>query len=364
MISRSCRSRSPLARVMFPEMTCRALFFPPPRSGTVLMPFTVDDEFHVFARERCLPPCALSFLMLAGSWSARESRSGFVPNSMLADFSDDFAQAERTLCSAGILKRVKAGVRIVEGHGVTVVNAKDVHRDSQRQEAEAEERRATWRGKKQRQREVRKAGQRERIAAGVPVMSPGTNADVPPENPGNGGKPQVSGRDVPGDITGTSPGTAKTTSSDYQDPSQSVGVKSIGVDLSNARPREVPSPETLALVVAGISKKRKRATTEAEACRAIAEWDRRAEEAGKVVHDPAKFYPTCIRREGDLEAIIAPPPPAPRPEWLELGQAPDPAPGAHLFEPSADPYDTACSRPGCGLPEKNTRVHLPEAKTG
>lgn len=364
MFSRSCRSRSPLNRAMFPEMTCRAVFRLPPRPGTALMPLIVDDEFHVFARERRLPPCALSFLMLAGSWSARESRSGFVPNSMLADFSDDFAQAERTLCSARILKRVKAGVRIVEGRGVTVINAKDVRRDTEREAAEAEERKAKWRDDKQRQRGARKDGQRERITAGVSGMSTGANVDVHPENPDDSKKPQVSGRDVQVDIAKTSTGTAKTASSDYQDPSQSAGVKSIGVDLNNARPHEAPSPETLALVVAGISKKRKQIVTEAEACRAIAEWDRRAEEAGKVIHDPTKFYPTCIRREHDLELIIAPPLPAPPPEWLELGSAPDPAPGAHLFEPSADPFDTACSRPGCGLPEKNTRVHLPEAKTG
>lgn len=357
MLSRYCRSRSPLTRVMSPEMTCRAPFFPPPRSGTVLMPLTVDDEFHVFARERRLPPCALSFLMLAGSWSARESRSGFVPNSMLADFSDDFAQAERTLCSAGILKRVKAGVRIVEGHGLTVVNARDVHRDSQRAEAEAEERRAAWRAKKQRQREARKAGQHERIASGIPGVSPGTNADVPPENPGTGKKPQVNDRHVPGDIAGTSPGTRKTTASDYQDQNQSSRVSQ-----SDPRAREVPSPGTLTLVVTGISKKRKQVTTEAEACRAIAEWDRRAEAAGEVIHDPAKYYATCIKRAHDLEAIIAPPPPVPRPEWLI--PAPSAGPDLHVFMPDGSPYVDACAYPGCGLREKNSRHVKQEVSAG
>lgn len=352
-----------LASLARPEMNSFAVLPARRPLRAVLMPLIVNDEFHDFAREHRLPPCALSFLMLAGSWSARNSRSGFVPNSMLADFSDDFAQAEGTLCSAGILKRVKAGVRIVEGNGVTVVNAKDVSRDIERERAEAEARRAAWRAKKQGQRAAKKAEQHARIAAGVPAPSPGTNNDVPPENPGNLRKPQVEDGRVPWDIAGTSQGTAKTTASDNQDQGSGQN-QSPGVNQPNARTREAASPETVSLVAAGISKKLKRVVTEAEACRAIDAWDRRAEAAGKVVYGPEKFYPTCIRRERDLEAIIAPPLPGAPAEWLEFGAAPEPAPGAHLFEPSGDPYDTACSRPGCGLPEKNTRVHLPEAKTG
>ncbi len=356
----TCHPPFALTPLAFPEMTRCAAFPVPPSARMALMPFIVDDEFHVFARERCLPPCALSFLMLAGSWSARESRSGFVPNSMLADFSDDFAQAERTLCSAGILKRVKAGVRIVEGHGVTVVNAKDVSRDIERERAEAEERRAAWRAKKQGQRAAVKARQHERIAAGVPRVSSEESADVPPENPGNRKKQQVNGHVVPGDITGTSPGTAKTTASDYQD--QSVGVKSVGVDLINARAREDLSPETLAFVVAEISKKRKQPVSEAEACRAIAEWDRRAEAAGNAIHDPEKFYRTCIRREHDLEAILAPPLPAVPPEWLV--PVPASGPGAHVFQPDSDPFVDACAYPGCGLKRSNARHVKQEVGTG
>jgi hypothetical protein len=171
------------------------------------MPLIIDDEFHVFARERRLPPCALSFLILAGSWSARESRSGFVPSSMLADFSDDFAQAERTLCSAGILKRVKAGVRIVEGHGVTVVNTRDVTRDAEREEAEAARKRELERTRKQRQREKEKAEREARISAGVTPASRETSTDVPPEKTGKRKKPQVNASDVPRDIGVTSRGT-------------------------------------------------------------------------------------------------------------------------------------------------------------
>jgi hypothetical protein len=178
------------------------------------VPFIVDDEFQVFARERRLPPCALSFLMLAGPWSARESRSGFVPNSMLADFSDDFAQVERTLCSAGILKRVKGGVRIVGGHGVTVVNAKDVTRDAEREEAEVERKRELERTRKQRQRDREKAERAERMSAGVTPMSRGTSTDVTPEKTEIPKKPQVKGDDVPRDIGVTSRVTPQKDASD------------------------------------------------------------------------------------------------------------------------------------------------------
>lgn len=360
----TCCAPFALIRPAFPEMISVAVLPAPRVPGVVLMPFTLNDSFDDFAREHHLPDCAVSFLSRAGTWSARASKSGFAPSTMHAEFSDDSDQAVRVLLAAGAVRRVKAGIRFNESPCWTLVNAKDVSRDNERRQAEAEELRAHWRGKKQRQRSAVKAEQRKRIASGVPPLSPGTNADVPPENPGNPKKRQVNGTNVPGDIGGTSPGTAKKTASDYQDPSQSSGVGAVGVDLINTRAREGPSPETLAFVVARISKKRKRPVSEDEARRAIGIWDRRAEAAGKVIHEPEKFYPTCVERERDLEAILAPPLPAAPPEWLELGRAQDPAPGAHLFEPTGNPFDTACSRAGCGLPEKNTRVHVPEAKTG
>ena len=63
------RTRCPtfaLIRVARLEMTPVAVLSASRIPGAALMPFIVDDEFHVFARERSLPPCALSFLMLAG----------------------------------------------------------------------------------------------------------------------------------------------------------------------------------------------------------------------------------------------------------------------------------------------------------
>lgn len=343
---------------LLPLETPRAV---PAVPRAALMPFIVDDEFHVFARERRLPPCALSFLMLAGSWSARESRSGFVPNAMLADFGDDFAQTERTLCSAGILKRVKGGVRIIEGRGLTVINAKDVRQDIEAAAAAVAEQRQKWKATKQRQRDEKKAEQRERIAAGVSGVSAGTNADVHPENPGNPKKPQVNGIPVQVDIPKTSTETPGTTASDYQDQ-----IGSVRVDQSNARAREAPSAETLALVVAGISKKLKRPVSEAEALRAITEWERRAEAKGDVVHEPLKFFPACIRRERRLEEILAPPLTGAAQQWAQLGKAAEPAagPGFHVFAPAADPFDDACAYPGCGVKKSNARHVKQEAGTG
>lgn len=323
------------------------------------MPFTLNDSFDDFAREHRLPDCAVSYLSRAGTWSARASKSGFVPSTMHAEFSDDPDRAVRALLAAGAVRNVKAGVRISESPCWTLLNAKDVHQDNERQAAEAEDRREKWRADKQRQRAERKAGQRERIAAGVPRMSTETSADVHRENPGDSKKPQVIDGYVQVDIAKTSTRTAKKTASDYQDPSQSSEV-----NQSNGRAREAPSPETVALVSAGISKKLKRPVAEAEACRAIDVWDRRAEASGKVIHEPEKFYPTCIEREREqkLEAILAPPLPAAPAEWL----VPEPpsGPGVHVFQPDGNPFVDACAHPGCGVKESNARHVKREAGTG
>lgn len=353
----ACHPPFPLPPRNDPEMTPSAPPSPPPPAGAVLMPFTLNESFDDFAREHRLPDCAVAFLSRAGTWSARASRSGFAPSTMHAEFSDDPARAVQALLAAGAVRRVKAGIRITESPCWTLVNARDVHRDSERHEAEAEARRAKWRDDKQRQRDARKAGQRERIAAGVPAMSTGTNPDVHRENPANPGKPQVNGSDVQVDIARTSTRTTMTAASDDQDQDQSSGVSPV-----NARARDAPSPRTIARVTAGISKKLRRPATEADACRAIAEWDRRASTAGEVIHDPDRYYSTCIRREKDLDAITAPPPPAPPPEWL----APLHPPGlaVHVFEPDPSPFVAACARPGCGLGKANARHVKQEADTG
>lgn len=179
------------------------------------MPLIVDDAFYEYAREHSLPDCSVSFLVLAGSWSARNSRSGFVPSSMLASFSDDPDLVTRTLCAGGFVRRVRGGVRLAAGRGLTVVNASDVLRDIEQDKADAEQRRAVERERKRRYRTAKAAERREDSVPRVPPESRGTSTgvppDVPPNSPGNPEKPQVKGGDVPRDIRGTSDGTSRGT---------------------------------------------------------------------------------------------------------------------------------------------------------
>lgn len=353
---------SPFALIPPASLECpRAV---PDYTRTVLMPFVVDDEFHVFARERRLPPCALSFLMLAGSWSARESRSGFVPNSMLADFSDDFAQAERTLCSAGILKRVKAGVRIVEGHGVTVVNARDVTRDAEREQAEAERKRELERARKQRQREKAKAEREAGMSAGVPPVSRETSTDVPPEKTGKRKKRQVGASDVPRDIGGTSRGTespsrARARQDDFDfDPREGVSQSK-----SDARGRE--DPALVAAVTDAICSKVGFVPGESQVCGIIAVYRERARKAGTRIRSELAYFPAAIANEPDLwdglllpkpppmtELVAAEPPPqatAPGDPWASPWTPPDPS--RHEFDPI--PGGVVCRT--CNRTENNPR---------
>jgi hypothetical protein len=107
------------------------------------VPFIVDDAFYDDPAVCGLPDCSVAFLMLAGSWSARNSHSGFVPSSMLARFTSAPDLVTRTLQAAGFLKRAPGGGwQIVEGRGVTVVDAASVTAETTRQDAAAEAERA------------------------------------------------------------------------------------------------------------------------------------------------------------------------------------------------------------------------------
>src|ERR1700733_3605752 len=343
----------PLARLThYPEMTpVVPPYLPPlPADRGVAVPFTIDDSF--FDTFGGLPDCSVSFLSRAGSWSARTSHSGFVPTWALAQLGSDPDQAMKPLISAGIIRRVRNGIKIAEGIGLAVVNVSDVLRDIERGQAAAEERREAWRIKKRGQRRERAAERQDRIAAGVSGTSPGENADVPPDSPAKNKKQQVSPNNVPGDIRGTSPGTP------LRDASDSNQDQSIGVGQVNAGAREAPDPAVVALVVNLASKKAKRGVSAVEACRAIRVWETRADEACKVIHDPLKFFETCVTRERRLEMILAPPP---NPLWIELGAAPEPVSGAHLYEPDPSPFVDSCTRPGCGLPKKNAHHTNQEA---
>jgi hypothetical protein len=131
--------------------------------------------------------------------------------------------------------------------------------------------------------------------------------------------------------------------------------------LETARPREDPGPAIVTLVAGLAAKKAGRPVSADEAYRAIAVWDKRAEDAGQVIYDGAKFYRKCATREWDIEAILAPPP---DPLWVRLGTAPEPVPGAHAYEPHPSLFVDECTRIGCGLRKSNARHVNQEAKTG
>ena len=300
----------------YPEMTSVAVLPASRLPGTVLMPFIVSDDFYDDPDVCGLPACSLSFVMLAGPWSARNSTSGVVPSKMFARFADDPDQAVPPLLAAGIAERAKGGgVRLAEGRGLTVVNAADVAAEAAKVREAAKER-------QRRSRANRAESRREKLNAA---------------------------NDVTCDIPALSHVTAEI---DRSDQSQSIGVNPVDAHARDAWP-----PEVATAAVTDASKKAGRIVSEAEALRAVSVFDARAKRRGRDVHDRVQFNRACFKRERDIEAILAPPL---APEWLDLGTAPEPPPGAHRFEPSGSPYDKACARAGCGVPEGN-RIHVKEA---
>jgi hypothetical protein len=312
------------------------------------VPLIIADDFYDNAGAS-LPECSLSLLMPAASWSARNSKSGFVPSWLIAKLSSDPDRSTGPLYAARIARRGKGGgMHIVPGNGITVVNADDA--------AEQEERireQGRIRAKRKRDRDKAARAAAEAVTRDAGVTSPSPMRDVTQTKGSERKKPQVKAKNVTRDASVT----AEIDGSHQDDQDQSIGV-----GLINAGARVAPDPAIVTLVAAGCSKKLKRIVSEAEASQAIAEWNRRAEAAGKVIHEPEKFYPTCVKREHNLEAILAPSLPAPPLEWL----VPTPAsgPGVHVFEADSDPFVDACAYPGCGLKEPNVRHVKREAGTG
>lgn len=145
MFPRSSRSRSPLKRLMFPEMTCRALFRPPPRPGKVLMPFTTADGFYDTIGAS-LPAESVMFLNYGADWSARNSESGFVSADLVEKFGGVNGPAVQPLLSLGIAERAKKGrVRIVPGKGITILNANESARPARAETAPSARRTALYR---------------------------------------------------------------------------------------------------------------------------------------------------------------------------------------------------------------------------
>jgi hypothetical protein len=328
-----------------------------PRLEVAPVPLIVDDAFYEYAREHSLPDCSVSFLMLAGSWSARNSRSGFVPSTVLADFSDDPDLITRTLSAARIVRRVSGGVRITEGRGLTVVNASDVLRDIERDKASAEQRRAVERERKRRYRTAKAAERREDSVPRVPPESRGTSTGVPPGvppgSPGNPGKPQVTSTDVPRDICGTSRGTSRgTPASDDQDPDQDQsGVNQVS-QLRDRFARTREHPDVINAAIEELCPKAGCVVTEDQAGRALGIIERRARNSRtSVLTDWADYARTAIRRERDVWAEMLCPPAA---ELEVIHAAPDPADAdRHEFKPGG--LEGRCLE--CDFPKFNRRFH-------
>src|ERR1019366_7120754 len=293
-------------------------------------PFTYDDAFFDDLGAS-LPDCSAAFLNRACAWTARNSKSGFVPSSQLARLSDDPDLVTRTLHAAGIMNRVKGGWRIAEGKGITIVNASDVAEQVTRDNADAERKRIGARERKRRQRDAAKAERREEIAADVTPMSRGRN------------------RNVTRDIRVTSRGTTGPPHAradddfdlDFNQPAQNQ-VSQSGV--INAGTREAPA--TIAAVI-DAARTRNLAIGAAEAVTAIARVRARPK-TPKHIHDPVKYFTAAIENEDDLYAELFDEPP-PLAEIL-AGFAADGARGGdrHPYDP--DPRTGVCR---CDRPKSN-----------
>jgi hypothetical protein len=327
------------------------------------MPFIVDDSFYD-GIGGSLPDCSVAFLNRAGHWSARNSESGFVPAWALARFSDDPGQAVQPLFSAGIAERAKkGGIRILEGNGITIVNARDVVRQAEAEEADLARKREQGRVRAQRKRDKDKAARLAAMTEGVtryenaaPGKQQAASADVTQESrakevgvtryePDGRKKPQVKHKSVTRYEAGSSRVTPPI-ETDRSNQDQSVGVAQV-----NAGAREHPA--VVASVVAKLREKTARDDVgESEALHTMQVIRKRAEEAGKVIRSP-RYFLTAIDNEVDLYAEMLPPPPQAA-QWTALADAPE---GAHPFNP-----DTRSGVSGvcldCPMGEHN-RIHLP-----
>jgi hypothetical protein len=322
------------------------------------VPVTYDDSFFDDLGAS-LPAPSLLLLMPAAAWSARNSKSGFVPAWKIAEISSNPERDTGPLFAAGVARRGKGGgMHIVPGKGILLVNKDDAEKQEERT-------REQGRIRAQRKRDRDKAARAAAVGAGVtpdvtrvtaPSRSPVRR--VTPTKAQEQENPQVSDEFVTRYETGSSRVTAETEGPAHQDNQDlSIGAGSIGVDPVNARAREDPDPAVIAHVTGLITKKAERPVSGIEARRAMAVWDKRAEDAGKVIHDPRKFYTTCVRKERDIEALLAPPA---NPLWEKFGAAPEPVAGAHAY--AADQRTGACGHEkpdgeACGLPGSHAK-HL------
>jgi hypothetical protein len=376
-----------------------------PLAGVAVL-FTPDDAFYDQPEAWDLPDCAVALMTRAGSWSARNRRNGFVPTSMFARFTSDPDLAVAELLKRNLWRRAGGGCQFTrwpswtgtaEAAGAATIDAGEAERRARKLAGEAR-RQALFRNpdlkRAIRERDADRcrycaagvrwgkgrsgdsgtydhidpdgdnslenlvvaccscnSAKRRRTPAEAGMILLDPPAAVPPPGPRNGSRNASNG---------SSPdrnGDDEEPLSDDQDLDQSSSSRGNG----NRHLEAVPARETVTLVTNLAAKKTRRAVSGDEAIRAIAVWDKRAEDAGNVIHDPVKFYGTCVKRERDLEAILAPPP---DPLWVKLGATPEPVSGAHPFEPDPSPFVDSCARAGCGLRRMNARHVNQEANTG
>lgn len=254
------------------------------------MPFTIDDSFYDDIGDS-LPDCSVAFLNRAGAWSARTSHSGFVPAQKLPRFSDDPRTAMRALQSAGIAEWVSGGVQIVEGNGITIVNADDA-------EAEKVRVREAARYRKRNSREKQKAGRAKKLNAGV--------------------------KDVTRDIPARSHVTPQI---DRSDLSQSAG----GQSQSDAQARE--SPELVTAVADAICAKVGYVPTDDQALDVIVAIRQRARESKTRIRSALAYIPAAVANEPDLwDGLLLPK----LPPVAEITPVPPDSrnPECHEYEPA------------------------------
>lgn len=304
------------------------------------MPVTFEDDFYETIREFAIPPSSVSYVMQASLWSARNSRSGFAPAMVLADLTDDVVRDMGPLIAARIVKRArKGGMQVIEGRGITIVNASDIAERVTRDMAEADRKREEWNTRKRRQRDAEKAERQNRMAAGVTQKSRGKATDVTRDQTKTRKKPQVSGNDVPRDIGVTSRGTPQIDRSNQS---------SSGVSHINARARE--DPAVIAVVVKTVATRVGRIIGADDASAAIGRAIARPK-TPKRIHDPVSYFTAVFENEKDLYAELLCEPA----ELLEaaLTAAPDPdRPDTDRHPYERDPRTGVCK---CDNPKSNWR---------
>jgi hypothetical protein len=298
------------------------------------MPLIVEDDYYEIIREFTIPDRSVSSMTQAGSWSARNSRSGFVPSTVLADITDDPDRDAGPWIAAGVVKRAKGGVRFIGGRGMTVVNAADVEAKTARTRAANNER-------KQRSRERLRAEQAGKIHAALPVTdvtpkSHPKSADVTGGKAGKQKKSQVSAPGVTRDIGVTSrvtpgPSRAGARQDDFDlDPREGVSQS-----RSDARESDADDPELVTVVANAICAEASFLPGDDQARAVIRIFEDRARKAGTVIRSKPAYYAKVVVNEPDLwNGVLLPKPPPAAAE-----SAPWASPALTAWDPEHHEFD-------------------------